>query len=142
MIFGATRFMDKNNFSLLDHIILNDNPKSLIIFQNIQSISHNHMIFFPLDKRTGKHKQDRQTTENNIYNILLFSSTMVEAAVNEFNNIFMKHFEKAFPVKKSKKKNIRKTPVNAFITKQLLALRALKPVKLSKKPEDKIKYNQ
>ena len=100
------------------------------------------MIFFHLDKRTGKHKQDRQTTENNIYNILLFSSTMVEAAVNEFNNIFMKHFEKAFPVKKSKKKNIRKTPVNAFITKQLLALRALKPVKLSKKPEDKIKYNQ
>ena len=103
MIFGATRFMDKNNFSLLDHIILNDNPKSLIIFQNIQSISHNHMIFFPLDKRTGKHKQDRQTTENNIYNILLFSFTMVEAAVNEFNNIFMKHFEKAFPVKKIKK---------------------------------------
>ena len=38
----------------------------------------------------------------------VFSSTTVEAAANEFNNIFMKHFEKAFPVKKSKKKNMRK----------------------------------
>ena len=42
---------------------------------------------------------------------------------------------------------MRKTPLNAFITKQLLALRALKQFnfsifQLSKKPEDKIKYNQ
>ena len=42
---------------------------------------------------------------------------------------------------------MRKNPLNAFITKQLLALRALKQsyfsiFQLSKKPEDKIKYNQ
>ena len=41
---------------------------------------------------------------------------------------------------------MRKTPLNAFITKQLLALRALKQFnfsifQLSKKPEDKIMYN-
>ena len=99
-------FIDKNNFSLLDHIISNDNSKSLIIFQNIQSISDHHMIFFPLDIRTGKHRQVRQITENSI---LLFSSTMVEAAVNEFKNIFMKHFEKAFLVKISKIKTLKKS---------------------------------
>ena len=160
--FGATRFIDKNNFSLLDHIISNDNPKSSIIFQNVQSISDHNMIFFPLDIRTDKHRQDihilkRQITENNIllFKSMLeretwlnvFSSTMVEEATNEFNNIFMKHFETAFPLKKCKKKNMRKIPVNAFITKNLLSLRALKQsffsvFQLSKKPEDKIKYNK
>ena len=100
--FGATRFIDKNNFSLLDYIISNDNPKSPIIFQNVQSISDHNMIFFPIDIITDKHRQDihiikRQITENNILLfksmferetwLNVFSSTMVEAAANEFNNI-------------------------------------------------------
>ena len=73
----------------------------------------------------------------------VFSSTMVEEATNEFNNIFMKHFKIAFPLKKWKKKNL----VNAFITKNLLSLSALKQsffqvFQSSKKPEDEIKYNK
>jgi len=45
--FAASRFVNKQSFALLDHIITNDNPKDTNIFQNIQSISDHNTIFLP-----------------------------------------------------------------------------------------------
>ena len=56
------------------------------------------------------------------------------------------NFEKHFPLQKNKNKNAREVPLNQFMTKELLSLRAQKLslytiFLLNKKLEDKIKFS-
>ena len=43
----ATRFSNKDNFYLMDHIITNNKPKNTKPFQYVQSISDHNIIYFP-----------------------------------------------------------------------------------------------
>ena len=69
-------------------------------------------------------------------------------AAIEFNQTLFMNFENHFPLQKykTKTKNARKVPLNQFMTKKLLSLRAKKLsfytiFQQTKKTEDKIKFN-
>ena len=159
--FAASRFVNKQSFALLDHIITNDNPKDTNIFQNIQSISDHNTIFLPiiLDLKHNENSIEnlkRNMNDNNIKSfktalekekwINVFLSKTAEMAAIEFNQIFFMNFEKHFPLQKNKNKNARKVPLNQFMTKELLSLRTQKLslytiFQQTKRPEDKIKFS-
>ena len=70
----ATSFSNKDNFSLIDHIITNDKPKNTKFFQNVQSISDHNIIFFSLSLDCRKDTKKQETLIRNFSekNIALF----------------------------------------------------------------------
>ena len=112
----------------------NDNLKDTNVFQNIQSILDHNTIFLPiiLDLKHNKNSFQNLTRNMKSFKTVLekekrnnvYLSQTADMAVIEFNQTFFMNFEKHFPLQKNK--NARKVPLNQFMTKELLSLRAQK----------------